>query len=491
MCDTVLRFVVYHPALYLCITISNIAVLGSFMVFILNKLLLISFDGFRWDYDRDVETPNLDKMAWDGVKALYATPAFLTITSPSHFTMLTGRYIENHGVIHNMWFNTTTQEKKQYYMTQFLSNYYLPTSKMSPGLKAVEPHFYDHSNESEWRVNIDKVIDEWFHQQDLDFVSLYFGEPDLIGHTYGPDSPERKEMVRQVDRTVGYIRDKIQDHGLTDRLNVIMTADHGMTTVLRSGQVEEIILSKIPGFSFKDIQFQLLDYGPLGMLLPKEGMLEKVYQALKGSHPHLHVYKKEDMPERLHYSKHPRLLPIILIADPGYIVNGFFPVHFNKGEHGFDNEAMDMKAFFRAVGPDFQSDLMVGPFDLVDLYPLMCHLLGIKPEIHDGHLNKSKDMLVPQQPQEETMVVSVHTLVLLIHCCESKCEKYLLLTLTKSTIERRLVVDTIFTENSDCVEAHSNNEDQQKISGNTVAAVNRRQTAINQSCSGGAPKLIP
>ncbi|XP_023137578.2 ectonucleotide pyrophosphatase/phosphodiesterase family member 7-like [Amphiprion ocellaris] len=387
-----------------------------------NKLLLISFDGFRWDYDRDVETPNLDKMAWDGVKALYATPAFLTITSPSHFTMLTGRYIENHGVIHNMWFNTTTQEKKQYYMTQFVDSYWdngsLPIwiTAQRQGLKAgslhfpgtaatyqgetvmvrqVEPHFYDHSNESEWRLNIDEVIDEWFHQQDLDFVSLYFGEPDLIGHTYGPDSPERKEMVRQVDRTVGYIRDKIQDHGLTDRLNVIMTADHGMTTVLRSGQVEEIILSKIPGFSFKDIQFQLLDYGPLGMLLPKEGMLEKVYQALKGSHPHLHVYKKEDMPERLHYSKHPRLLPIILIADPGYIVNGFFPVHFNKGEHGFDNEAMDMKAFFRAVGPDFQSDLMVGPFDLVDLYPLMCHLLGIKPEIHDGHLNKSKDMLVP------------------------------------------------------------------------------------------------
>lgn len=387
-----------------------------------NKLLLISFDGFRWDYDRDVETPNLDKMALDGVKALYATPAFLTITSPSHFTMLTGRYIENHGVIHNMWFNTTTQEKKQYYMTQFVDSYWdngsLPIwiTAQRQGLKAgslhfpgtaatykgetvkvrqVEPRFYDHSNESEWRLNIDKVIGEWFHQQDLDFVSLYFGEPDLIGHTYGPDSPERKEMVRQVDRTVGYIRDKIQDHSLTDRLNIIMTADHGMATVLQSGQVEQIILSKIPGFSFNDIQFQLLDYGPLGMLLPKEGMLEKVYQALKGSHPHLHVYKKEDMPERLHYSKHPRLLPIILIADPGYIVNGFFPVHFNKGEHGFDNEDMDMKSFFRAVGPDFQSDLMVGPFDLVDLYPLMCHLLEMTPEIHDGHLDKSKDMLVP------------------------------------------------------------------------------------------------
>ncbi len=36
-----------------------------------NKLLLTIFDGFRWDYDRDVDTPNLDKMAEEGVKAAY------------------------------------------------------------------------------------------------------------------------------------------------------------------------------------------------------------------------------------------------------------------------------------------------------------------------------------------------------------------------------------------------------------------------------------
>uniref|UniRef100_A0A668AEY7 Ectonucleotide pyrophosphatase/phosphodiesterase 7 n=1 Tax=Myripristis murdjan TaxID=586833 RepID=A0A668AEY7_9TELE len=58
-----------------------------------NKLLLISFDGFRWDYDQDVETPHLDKMAQDGVKAAYVTPSFITITSPTHFTLLTGSYL--------------------------------------------------------------------------------------------------------------------------------------------------------------------------------------------------------------------------------------------------------------------------------------------------------------------------------------------------------------------------------------------------------------
>ncbi|XP_062860008.1 ectonucleotide pyrophosphatase/phosphodiesterase family member 7-like [Trichomycterus rosablanca] len=386
-----------------------------------NKLLLISFDGFRWDYDRDVDTPNLDKMAKDGVKATYVTPPYLTITSPSHFTLLTGRYIENHGVIHNIWFNTTTQEKKQYYHAQFVDDYWdngslpiwitaqrqgLKTGSLHfPGTAAtyqkeqvevseVEPQYYDYTNETDWRVNVDKVMGDWFKSQDLDFVSLYFGEPDHTGHKYGPDTPERRDAVRKVDRTVGYIFDAAKKNGLIDQLNIIITSDHGMTTVMKGDGVNRIILSKIPGFSFKDIKFQLLDYGPTGMLLPKEGMLEKVYNTLKGAHPNLHVYKKEDMPGRLHYSNNPRILPIALYADPGYVINGLLPVQSAKGEHGFDNQVLDMKAFFRAVGPDFHKNLLVGPFETVNVYPLMCHLLGIKPEINDGSLDNTRHLLV-------------------------------------------------------------------------------------------------
>ncbi|KAL0993364.1 hypothetical protein UPYG_G00106710 [Umbra pygmaea] len=385
------------------------------------KLLLISFDGFRWDYDRDVETPNLDRMATDGVKAKYVTPPFLTITSPTHFTLLTGRYIENHGVIHNMWFNIKTGEKQPYYATQFKNEWWdngsLPIwitaqrqglragSLHFPGtqstyqgesqtVKDVEPRFYDYKNETKWRENVDKVMDTWFGEMDLDFVSLYFGEPDSTGHKYGPDSHERREVVKQVDRTVGYIRSSVERNGLSDTLNIIITADHGMSNVYRNGLVNEITLSKIPGFSFNDIAFHLVDFGPAGMLLPKTGMLDKVYNALKGAHPHLHVFKKEEMPERLHFAKNNRILPIILFSDPGYVINGFFPVQFHAGEHGFDNDEMDMKPFFRAVGPAFQKNLEVGPFETVNIYPLMCHILGIKPEPNDGHLDATKHMLV-------------------------------------------------------------------------------------------------
>ncbi|KAM9780015.1 ectonucleotide pyrophosphatase/phosphodiesterase family member 7-like [Neosynchiropus ocellatus] len=384
------------------------------------KVLLVSFDGFRWDYDRDVDTPHLDRMAKDGVKALYVTPPYLTVTSPTHFTLLTGRYIENHGVIHNMWFNTTTTQKKPYYQTQFVNEWWdngtLPIwitaqrqglgagSLHFPGTassyqgqvameREVEPPMYNYKNETAWRENVDKVM-SWFRDKDLHFVSLYFGEPDGTGHKYGPESPQLKRMVEQVDRTVGYIRKSSDNHGLRDQLNIIITADHGMTTVYRNGLVKEITLYKIPGFSFKDLSFHLVDYGPSGMMLPKPGRLEKVYSALKGAHPNLHVYKKEDMPERLHFAKNDRILPLLLWADPGYVINGYFPVQFNKGEHGYDNAEMDMKPFFRAVGPAFRRDLVVGPFETVNIYPLMCHILGIQPEVNDGHINATQHMLV-------------------------------------------------------------------------------------------------
>ncbi|KAM4531412.1 ectonucleotide pyrophosphatase/phosphodiesterase family member 7-like isoform 1-T1 [Odontesthes bonariensis] len=404
----------------LCILWAAAAVLGFPVSKGRQRLLLVSFDGFRWDYDQDVDTPNLDQMSKDGVKALYVTPPYVTITSPAHFTLLTGRYIENHGVIHNMWFNTTTSAKKPYYQTQFVNEWWdngsLPIwiTAQKQGLKAgslhfpgtassyqgqvamlreVEPMLYNYKNETAWRNNTDKVMG-WFRDQDLDFVSLYFGEPDGTGHKYGPDSPERKAMVEQVDRTVGYIRRSAEQHGLNDGLNIIITADHGMSTVLRGAGVEEIVLFKIPGFSFSDLSFHMVDYGPSGMLLPKPGRLEKVYNALKNAHPHLHVYKKEEMPEHLHFANHERILPIVLWADNGYVINGYFAVQFNKGEHGFDNQEMDMKPFFRAVGPAFHKNLLVDPFETVNIYSLMCHILGIEPEVNDGHLDATKHMLV-------------------------------------------------------------------------------------------------
>ncbi|XP_004709310.1 ectonucleotide pyrophosphatase/phosphodiesterase family member 7 [Echinops telfairi] len=387
-----------------------------------HKLLLVSFDGFRWDYDQDVDTPNLDAMTQDGVKARYMTPAFVTMTSPCHFTLVTGKYIENHGVVHNMFYNTTSKVKLPYHATLAIERWWdngsvpIWITAQRQGLKSgsffypggnvtyqgmavtqsrKEGIFHNYSKEQEWRANIDTVM-RWFTQDGLDLVTLYFGEPDSTGHKFGPESEERRSMVRQVDRTVGYLRQRVQESGLAGNLNLVITSDHGMTTVHKeAGDLVEF--HQFANFSFKDIEFELLDYGPNGMLLPKEGQLDAVYRALKDAHPRLHVYKKEEFPPAFHYANNTRITPLLMYSDPGYVIHGRLNVQFNRGEHGFDNGHQDMKTIFRAVGPSFWAGLEVGPFESVHVYELLCRLLGIQPEPNDGRLATLLPLLRPDQ----------------------------------------------------------------------------------------------
>uniref|UniRef100_A0A8C5KRB0 Ectonucleotide pyrophosphatase/phosphodiesterase family member 7 n=1 Tax=Jaculus jaculus TaxID=51337 RepID=A0A8C5KRB0_JACJA len=383
-----------------------------------NKLLLVSFDGFRWNYDQDVDTPNLDAMARDGVKARYMTPAFVTMTSPCHFTLVTGKYIENHGVVHNMFYNTTSKVKLPYHATLGIQRWWdngsvpIWITAQRQGLKAgsffypggnvtyqgeavalsrKEGVLHNYKDEKEWRENVDTVM-RWFTEEKAALVTLYFGEPDSTGHKYGPESPERKEMVKQVDRTVGYLRDSMERHNLTSSLDLIVTSDHGMTTVNQRAS-DLVEFHRFPNFTFRDIEFELLDYGPNGMLIPKEGKLEEVYRVLKDAHPRLHVYKKEEFPKALHYASNPRITSLLMYSDLGYVIHGRINVQFNKGEHGFDNEAMDMKTIFRAVGPSFKAGLEVEPFESIHVYELMCQLLGIVPEPNDGHPDTLRPML--------------------------------------------------------------------------------------------------
>ena len=74
-------------------------------------------------------------------------------------------------------------------------------------------------------------------------------------------------------------------------------------------------------------------------------------------------------------------------------------LYFNKGDHGFDNVYMDMKTIFRAFGPDFKKNHLAEPFDSIHIYPLMCKLLGVTPEPHNGSLAVTQEMLVDTYDQ--------------------------------------------------------------------------------------------
>ncbi len=179
---------------------------------------------------------------------------------------------------------------------------------------------WDHpdDNETEWRENIDKVM-SWFSDEDFDLVTLYYGEPDNVGHAKGPDHPDRKTIIKQIDRTIGYLREAIARHHLTDSLNVIITSDHGMTTVKKRPQVEEIILNQYLDL-LRLASFEILDYGGFGILTPRPGREQEVFDLLSNA-PNLTVYKKNELPESFHLAKSERLPPIVVVADLGFNLN--------------------------------------------------------------------------------------------------------------------------------------------------------------------------
>ncbi|MGH0143699.1 UNVERIFIED_CONTAM: hypothetical protein FKN15_007521 [Acipenser sinensis] len=194
-----------------------------------NKLLVISFDGFRWNYDQDVETPNLDYLVQNG-------------------GLRTGSFHYPGGG----------------------ANY----SGQSVYRSLVESQSHPDGNETEWRENIEIVMN-WFTKEKFDFVTLYYGEPDNVGHRSGPETEERRAVIRQIDRTIGFLLEAIERHNLKDSLNVIITSDHGMTTIKKAPQVEEIKLSNYVALR-KLVSFDLLDYGGFGMIKPKPGKEEEL-----------------------------------------------------------------------------------------------------------------------------------------------------------------------------------------------------------------------
>lgn len=168
----------------------------------------------------------------------------------------------------------------------------------------------------------------WFSEEHFNLVTLYYGEPDNVGHRKGPDHPDRKEIIEQIDRTIGYLGEAIRRHHLTDRLNVIITSDHGMTTVKKRPQVDEIILNKYLNL-FNLTSFEILDYGGFGILTPQPGKEQQVFDALSKV-PNITVYKKDELPERFHLAKSKRLPPIVIVADLGFNLNSVSLCNFTR-----------------------------------------------------------------------------------------------------------------------------------------------------------------
>lgn len=96
---------------------------------------------------------------------------------------------------------------------------------------------YNHS--TPFNEYIDTFIKLYTSEKEpINFGALYFDEPDHTGHLYGPNSPEMAQKLQELDGTLGYLIAQLQSHHLYDKLNLIISSDHGMDEVTKEKAIE-------------------------------------------------------------------------------------------------------------------------------------------------------------------------------------------------------------------------------------------------------------
>ncbi|MGA8782479.1 MAG: alkaline phosphatase family protein, partial [Terracidiphilus sp.] len=120
----------------------------------------------------------------------------------------------------------------------------------------------------------------------------------------------------------------------------------------------------------------------------------RVYNQLKKASSQFVAYRLKDVPADLNFNQNPREGDPVVIPTGPFAIRAHAPQADQPGRsptagmHGFDPHTMpEMKASFFAAGPDIVEGKTVAPFDNVNLYPWMVHILGLKASNSDGSLN--------------------------------------------------------------------------------------------------------
>jgi len=358
-------------------------------------VILVSLDGFRYDYPKRYHADHLLALAAQGASAPEGMiPAYPTTTSPNHYSIITGLYPEHHGIVANNFYDPVRKEAYHSHDIKAIANgaWYGGTPLWvlaeqqgmrsasffwigsEADIQGVRPTYYlkfDNSFPNGKRV--EQVL-AWLNlptQQRPHFITLYFSDADESGHQYGPDSPQVAEAVHELDSEIGKLMDGIKESKLP--VDLIVVADHGMAKV--EGPPIHLDEYGLQTSSFEQI---------LGSILyPKsEDDAQRTYITLHGKSDRFLVYRRAQVPADLHFDSNPRAGdPVVVPTGPYFISATTHPQgseHAPMGAHGYDPARVpEMKAIFFAAGPDICPGIALAPFENVNVYPLVARILGL------------------------------------------------------------------------------------------------------------------
>ncbi|WP_159023574.1 ectonucleotide pyrophosphatase/phosphodiesterase [Formosa sp. L2A11] len=380
-------------------------------------VILVSLDGFRWDYVDKYKPPHLTKFIESGVKAESLIPAFPSKTFPNHYTIATGMYPDHHGLIGNSFYsykkgttysikNREQVEDGEFYggtpiwvqadkEGMVSASYFFVGSEANiQGIHPTYYHTYDGKVKNETRVSESLKWLTLPEKERPHMITMYFSDLDDVGHRYGPNNEEKiKSAVLNLDKNLGDLFDGAAATGLD--INIIVVSDHGMTTVVPSHflAVENVTNTNL---------YTLIDNGAMLDIHPKKGVsVDSIISYLKPKENHFKVYKTKDTPGFEYTPQDKDWGSVQIIPDFGYYFGKTQRIEDMKkggitavGVHGYDPKNKDMQGIFYAKGPAFKSGYVMPSTRNINIYPLMCKILDLSvPSSVDGNLNDIKSVL--------------------------------------------------------------------------------------------------
>ncbi len=379
-------------------------------------LVLVSLDGFRWDYlDRDVEAPTLRWIA-GGVRAQRLVPVFPSKTFPNHYSLVTGLYPQAHGIVGNTMrdperlvdgqparFSLSNREAiadgrwwggEPIWVTAErqgvpAGTVFWPGSETAIG--GVRPgRWLPYDGEMPYAARVDTAL-AWLDAPDPPrLVTLYFEAVDDAGHRYGPDAPEVDAAIARVDSVLARLVDGLRQRGRLDQTDLVVVSDHGMAAL----SPDRVVLLD----DALDLAVDDVDWGETVGVWPGPGRDADAVVARISALPHLTAYRKEDLPARLHYADSPRIPPVVVLADEGWMASSRAYVARNPdrpsgGGHGWDNRFPSMHGIFLARGPAFQTGARPDSLQAVDVYGIVAGVLGLRPAPNAGDASAAGQVL--------------------------------------------------------------------------------------------------
>ncbi|MBL1219418.1 alkaline phosphatase family protein [Chryseobacterium sp. L7] len=363
-------------------------------------VIMISTDGFRYDYAKKYKAENLLKLASGGVQAEGMIPSYPSITFPNHWSLITGLYPSHHGLVDNFFYDYKRKEsysmkdKKNAEDGSWYGGTPLWALAEKQGMVAASlmwvgsasdaggmrpSYYYPYHEKFKPSEKVDKVVN-WLKlpaEKRPHFISLYFPEVDGSGHHFGPDSQETENAVHLIDNAIGELVQKVNALGLKN-VNFVFVSDHGMIKVDGGSPLE------VPAMLLDKSRFDIYNSQTLvRVYLKNPAEVKAVYKALKATKTDdYEVYLDKKLPGYLHFAtrddQYQRIGQILLIpkAPKIFLEKGWKP---SIGKHGYNPRIVpEMKATFYAWGPEFKNNLVINEFSNVNVYPLVAKILDLK-----------------------------------------------------------------------------------------------------------------